>query len=64
MTGPDGQTVYVAYRERWLVLLNLSILIAGCFLVQYAFGPISIYVTQYYEVNGDKIDLIQGRNEK
>ena len=57
----EVEKTYVAYRERWLFLANIMMINAGCFMTSYAFGPISVSVTEYYEVDGDKIDLIQAR---
>ena len=49
---------YKVYKTRWLVLLNLALLNTINFLIGVSFGPVATLVTQYYQIDGDRIDLL------
>ena len=49
---------YKVYKTRWLFLLTLALLNTICFLIGVSFSPVATLVTQYYQIDGDRIDLL------
>ena len=49
---------YKVYKTRWLFLLTLALQNTICFLIGVSFSPVATLVTQYYQIDGDRIDLL------
>ena len=55
MTAP---TEYKVYKTRWLFLATLVSLNTISYLIGVSFSPVATLVTQYYNIDGDQIDLL------
>ena len=55
MTAP---TEYKVYKTRWLFLATLLSLNTISYLIGVSFSPVATLVTQYYNIDGDQIDLL------
>lgn len=49
---------YKTYRTRWLFLFNVALINSGCFMTLYALDVVANESTEYYDVDSDKLDLM------
>ncbi|XP_040579665.1 solute carrier family 49 member A3 [Lepeophtheirus salmonis] len=49
---------FVTYSTRWFVLKAVVLMNMGCYLLNVSLAAVSTSAAKYYEVSGDKIDII------